>query len=159
MRSLVMDIKVGRAGVFQSLERARELATKLIGTATNLGVRTRVVLTHMDAPIGRTVGNALEVAEALDCMHGRGPEDLLELVTTLGGALLQMQGKAETLAEGQALISAALESGRALACFETMLRCQGVGEDVARQLCRGDMWAVLPRVPPQCVTRLLAPRH
>jgi hypothetical protein len=79
---------------------------------------------------------------------------LAKNIVLIGGVLLHMKGRAETLAKGQELVADALASGRALHHFETMLRCQGVGAETARQLCHGDMWAVLPRVPSNQITTL-----
>lgn len=81
----------------------------------------------------------------------------LAILLCLGGILLHMKGRAKSLAEGQALVADALASGRALSNFETMLRCQGVGAETARQLCHEDMWAILPRVPPNQITTLTVP--
>ncbi|PSN57285.1 Thymidine phosphorylase [Blattella germanica] len=80
---LVMDVKVGSAAFFKTVDGARNLASKLV----RLGLDIRAAITRMDVPIGRMVGNSLEVAEAIECMKGNGPEDLVELVTTLGVSL------------------------------------------------------------------------
>ncbi|XP_059488892.1 thymidine phosphorylase-like [Neocloeon triangulifer] len=143
--ALVMDVKVGRAAVFKSQQRAEQVASKLIGTANKLGLKTKAVLTAMDVPIGRTVGNALEIAESLECLRGRGPHDLRQLVLTLSGVLLEMHGVVETVELGEAKVAAALDDGSALQFFQKMLECQGVSAEVAEKLCFGDEWTILPR--------------
>ncbi|XP_063225224.1 thymidine phosphorylase-like [Bacillus rossius redtenbacheri] len=155
-RLLVMDIKVGKAAFFKDVKTARTLAHKLIRVAKDLGLSARAVLTRMDAPVGRAVGNSLEVAEAVECLRGGGPPDLAALVATLGAVLLMEKGRAASLEEGQEAVRAVLQSGAALRHFRLMLRCQGVAERAARELCGGDPWRVLPRAPG--VARVLAPR-
>ncbi|CAB3383225.1 Hypothetical predicted protein [Cloeon dipterum] len=143
--ALVMDVKVGRAAVFKSEERAVQVSKKLIGTANKLGLKTKAVLTAMDVPIGNSVGNALEIAESIECLRGGGPEDLRTLVLTLSGVLLHMHGVAETVEEGQQQVADALSSGKGLEKFKEMLECQGVDSAVAHEVCFGDMWKVLPK--------------
>lgn len=151
-KTLVMDVKVGKAAFFKSEDEARALASMLIKVSTGLGVQTRVALTNMDSPIGRAVGNSLEVAEAIDCLKGNGPHDVVELVTTLGGIILEMKGRANTLKEGKETVLNILNSGEALEKFRLMLICQGVTKEIAMTLCQGDMCSVLPSVPPDQIT-------
>ncbi|HMQ22776.1 MAG TPA: thymidine phosphorylase, partial [Planctomycetota bacterium] len=73
---LVLDIKCGRGAFMADIEAARELAASLVSVATLLGCKTEASITDMDVPLGRTIGNALEVQEAIDCLHGGGPADL-----------------------------------------------------------------------------------
>uniref|UniRef100_A0A7N9IE66 Thymidine phosphorylase n=1 Tax=Macaca fascicularis TaxID=9541 RepID=A0A7N9IE66_MACFA len=84
LSALVIDVKFGGAAVFPNQEQARELARTLVDVGASLGLRVAAALTAMDKPLGRCVGNALEVEEALLCMDGAGPPDLRDLVTTLG---------------------------------------------------------------------------
>lgn len=151
-KTLVMDVKVGEAAFFKSEDEARTLASKLIKVSAGLGVQTRVALTNMDSPIGQAVGNSLEVAEAIDCLKGKGPHDVVELVATLGGIVLEMKGHAKTLKEGKETVLNVLNSGEALEKFRLMLICQGVAKEVATALCQGDMCSVLPSVPPDHIT-------
>ncbi|XP_034246498.1 thymidine phosphorylase-like [Thrips palmi] len=149
-RALVMDIKVGRAALFKTVESASDLARSIIAVAKLLGVPTRAVLTRMDVPIGRAVGNALEVAESIRCLRGQGPQDLEDLVCALGGELLEMRGAAATAAECRERVRASLRDGSALEAFRRMLVRQGVSEADARRVCGADdadLWAVLPRAP------------
>lgn len=155
-KTLVMDVKVGSAAFFQSEDKARTLASMLIKVSAGFKVQTRVVLTRMDAPIGRAVGNSLEVAEAIDCLKGNGPHDVVELVSTLGGTILEMKGHVKTLNEGKEIILKVLNSREALEKFRLMLISQGVTEVNATALCQGDMWSVLPSVSLNHVTIIKA---
>jgi len=155
-KTLVMDVKVGSAAFFQNEAEARNLASKLIKVSAGFEVQTRVVLTRMDTPVGRAVGNSLEVAEAIDCLKGNGPHDVVELVSTLGGVILEMKGHVKTLNEGKKIILDVLNSGEALEKFRLMLISQGVTEVNATALCQGDMWSVLPSVLPNQVTIIKA---
>ncbi|XP_032122186.1 thymidine phosphorylase isoform X2 [Sapajus apella] len=158
LSALVIDVKFGGAAVFPNQEQARELATTLVGVGADLGLRVAAALTAMDKPLGRCVGNALEVEEALLCMDGAGPSDLRDLVTRLGGALLWLSGHAGTQAQGAARVAAALDDGSALGRFELMLAAQGVDPGLARALCSGspaERRQLLPRAREQ--EELLAP--
>ncbi|TRY94833.1 hypothetical protein DNTS_021352 [Danionella cerebrum] len=135
LRALVLDVKFGRAALYKDLDDARCLAQSLVTAGNKLGVKTGAVLSRMDSPIGQNVGNAVEVAEALECLKGRGPGDLKELVEQLGGHLLWMCGHSKTLESGKREIRRKLENGEALRKFQAMLEAQGVDPDVACSLC------------------------
>lgn len=137
LSALVVDVKFGGAAFFPSQAKARELAEALVGVGAGLGLRVAAALTAMDNPLGRCVGNSLEVEEALLAMDGAGPPDLRDLVLRLGGALLWLSGQAETQDAGAARVAAALDDGSARARFERMLAGQGVDPGLARALCSG----------------------
>ncbi|XP_037701393.1 thymidine phosphorylase isoform X10 [Choloepus didactylus] len=137
LSALVVDVKFGEAAVLPSQAQARELAAALVGVGAGLGLRVAAALTAMDTPVGRSVGHALEVEEALLCLDGAGPPDLRDLVTRLGGALLWLNRQAEAQAEGAARVAAALDDGSARGRFERMLAAQGVDPGLARALCSG----------------------
>ena len=82
--ALVLDIKYGRATFMKTKADALRLANAMVSVSKGLGIKTVALLTRMDNPIGRTIGNTLEIIEALHCLHGKGPEDLNELVCKLG---------------------------------------------------------------------------
>ncbi|KAJ9601032.1 hypothetical protein L9F63_000767, partial [Diploptera punctata] len=145
---LIMDVKAGNAAFFKTVDSAREL----ISVSAGLGVQTQAALTRMDAPIGRSIGNSLEVVEAIECLKGEGTCDLDELVTTFGGMILHMKGRTETLDEGKKMTMEKLQNGEALKKFETMLICQGVDRNTADIICNGNMRSVLPKVPENQVT-------
>ncbi|KAJ7329299.1 hypothetical protein JRQ81_015473 [Phrynocephalus forsythii] len=154
LSALVLDVKFGSAALYPTLESAQQLAENL------LGINTMAVLSEMDAPLGRRVGNSLEVLEALECLEGRGPCDLRELVTTLGGALLWQCGRARSVPEGAVRIARSLDDGSALRTFQAMLCAQGVEAGTAGALCGGteaQRLRVLSRAPAQ--EELLTPRH
>ncbi|MDZ7345378.1 MAG: thymidine phosphorylase, partial [candidate division KSB1 bacterium] len=85
---LVMDIKTGSGAFMRTYEEAKTLAELIIRTAALNGLRTRVVITRMDEPLGRAVGSWLEVKEACECLQGKGPKDVLEVTLALGAEML-----------------------------------------------------------------------
>ncbi|KAM6383149.1 thymidine phosphorylase [Alca torda] len=137
LSALVLDVKFGSAALYPTLESARELARSLVEVGEQLGIRTAAVLSRMDEPLGRCVGNSLEVLEALECLDGGGPPDLRELVTTLGGLLLWQCGLAGDAEQGRARLGGVLDDGSALGAFEAMLGAQGVHPPTAHRLCTG----------------------
>jgi thymidine phosphorylase len=106
--ALVLDVKVGSGAFMASVADARELAETMVELGTAAGVRTEAVLTAMDTPLGRTAGNAIEVAEAVETLRGGGPSDLVELTVELARRMLAVAGltggddPAEVLASGAA---------------------------------------------------------
>ncbi|EHB03474.1 Thymidine phosphorylase [Heterocephalus glaber] len=137
LSALVVDVKYGGAAVFPDQEQARELARALVDVGAGLGMRVAAALTAMDNPLGRSVGHALEVEEALLCLDGAGPRDLRDLVSQLGGALLWLSGQVGTHAQGAVRVTTALDDGSARGRFERMLAAQGVDPGLARALCSG----------------------
>ncbi|XP_037318579.2 thymidine phosphorylase [Pungitius pungitius] len=145
--ALVLDVKFGRAALYKDMDSARELAQLLVGVGTDLGMRTAAVLSRMDTVIGRCVGNSLEVMESLETLKGKGPADLMELVTALGGILLQMTDMASNELEGRRKIFDAVIGGAALGKFQAMMEAQGVAKETTLKLCsaHGDYHSVLKR--------------
>ncbi|KAM6424704.1 thymidine phosphorylase [Rhynochetos jubatus] len=137
LSALVLDVKFGSAALCPTRDAARELARSLVAVGERLGTPTAAVLSRMDEPLGRCVGNTLEVLEALECLEGGGPPDLRELVTTLGGLLLWQCGLAGAPEQGRERLGGALDDGSALRTFEAMLGAQGVPPATARRLCTG----------------------
>ncbi|MDH2902660.1 MAG: thymidine phosphorylase [Actinomycetota bacterium] len=90
--ALVLDVKVGRGAFIKSLDRARELATTMVGLGHSHGVATVAQLTAMNQPLGIAVGNALEVRESVDVLRGAGPEDVRELTLSLARTMLDLVG-------------------------------------------------------------------
>ena len=134
--SLVLDVKVGRGAFMKSLEDARRLSEAMVGIGRQVGLPTRAVLTAMDAPLGRAVGNALEVREAVATLKGAGPADVATLSATLASHMLVAAGVAADAAAGDALVSDAIGSGRAFEVFRATVDRQGgdprVIDDVGR---------------------------
>uniref|UniRef100_A0A8C7VTI3 Glycosyl transferase family 3 domain-containing protein n=1 Tax=Oncorhynchus mykiss TaxID=8022 RepID=A0A8C7VTI3_ONCMY len=147
LSALVLDVKFGNAALYKDLGSAKSLAQSMVTVGNSLGIRTGAVLSRMNCPIGRCVGNTLEVMESLECLKGRGPDDILELVTSLGGLLLWMIGRAGSLDEGKKVISTTLQNGAALEKFQNMMIGQGVASQIAASLCstNADYYSILRR--------------
>ncbi len=124
-QGIVIDVKTGAGAFLPRLEDSRQLARSLVGIGTRLGRKISAVITDMSQPLGRMVGNALEVAEAIATLQGRGPEDLSSLCCTLGAELLVFAGTADTLEDAFRALNQRLESGEALERFRQMITQQG----------------------------------
>jgi thymidine phosphorylase len=122
-RSLVLDVKCGSGAFMPDLERGRELAEVLVAIGRRNGLRTRALLTGMSTPLGRAVGNALEVEEAVAVLSGGGPGDVRELVLALAREALEMAG----LPEVDPVV--VLDSGRAHEQWCRIIRAQGGNPD------------------------------
>ncbi|XP_037070023.1 thymidine phosphorylase-like isoform X2 [Pollicipes pollicipes] len=144
LRALVLDVKYGSGAFMKEFDEARDTAQLLVNTSKGMGISTAALVTNMDSPIGRAVGNALEVAESIACLRGEGAPDLVELVTELGGRLAALAGQTSP-EEGCRQMATALHDGSALDKFQQMLESQGVSQQNAQQLCRGDPWGVLTK--------------
>ena len=122
---LVIDCKVGRGAFMKTIENARKLCALMRAIGLRAGKRITCVLTDMDAPIGRTIGNALEIRESIEILRGGGPADTKELVHVLGGEMLVLGGVAKTPEDGIARIKAVLADGSALEVFRKVVAAQG----------------------------------
>jgi thymidine phosphorylase len=120
--ALVLDVKVGSGAFMRDVADARRLAQTMMALGEEHGVSTSAVLTRMDTPLGRCVGNALEVGEAVATLAGDGPPDLVEVVLALAAEMLRLAGI-------DADPAAALADGRALATYRTMVAAQGGDPD------------------------------
>ena len=122
---LVLDVKVGDGAFMKSRAEAVQLARAIqsIGAAAN--VKVTAVLTNMDAPIGRMVGNAVEVHESIEVLRGGGPLDARELTVALGGEMLVLAGIASDAGDGRARIARVLDDGSALELFRKVVEAQG----------------------------------
>jgi pyrimidine-nucleoside phosphorylase len=123
--ALVLDVKCGRGAFMQRPADARALASAMVSIGTAAGVRTDAFITRMDAPLGRAVGNALEIAECIDVLSNRGPADLSALIVTLASRMVWVGGKAASEADAEAKVRAALESGAARDKLKQMITAQG----------------------------------
>jgi len=123
--ALVLDVKVGKGAFMKKVDDARVLARTMIGIGRSMGRPVRALLTAMDQPLGRAVGNAVEVREAMDLLRGAGPTDLRTVTVELGAEMLVLGGVASGVEEGRARIEAAIASGHGMERFERMVRAQG----------------------------------
>jgi pyrimidine-nucleoside phosphorylase len=122
---LVLDVKCGSGAFMPDIESARSLARSLVDVAKANGVRAGALVTAMDQPIGRMIGNALEIRESIDILRGTGPADTWNLCLELGARMLLLAGEVRDVGDGRELISAARNSGRALRRFAEMIETQG----------------------------------
>ncbi len=120
--ALVLDVKVGTGAFMKDLGRARELAQTMVALGQEHGVTTRALLTRMDIPLGRAVGNAVEVQECVAALTGTGPPDLMQVTLALAAEMLALAGI-------EADPAAAISDGRALEAFRAMVRAQGGDPD------------------------------
>jgi pyrimidine-nucleoside phosphorylase len=122
---LVLDVKCGRGAFMRTREDARALADALAGVGRALGKRVSVLITAMDQPLGRSVGNALEIAETLDILSGKGPADSTELTLVLGCEMLILAGVTRDEKTARSLLLDKIASGTALKIFRTMVERHG----------------------------------
>ncbi len=127
---LVLDVKVGSGAFMKDIDQARELARTMVDLGADAGVKTSALLTDMSTPLGRAVGNGLEVTESVEVLAGGGPADVVELTVTLAREMLTQAGLPD------ADPAAALADGRAMDAWRRMISAQG-----------GDADAVMPAAP------------
>jgi pyrimidine-nucleoside phosphorylase len=138
---LVLDVKFGH-GAFMKTERAaRALAESLVATGELAGVKTEALLTDMEAPLGRGVGNALEIVESIETLKGRGPADLEALSVEFAARMLVLAGVEPDLARATAKVRQALASGAGVEKFREIVRNQGGDPAVV------DDYSKLPAAP------------
>lgn len=123
--ALVFDVKVGCGAVVQDAQEALKLARMLNRIGQAMGRRTVALLTSMDEPLGWSVGNAVEVAEAIESLRGEGPGDLLQVTMALGEQMLILGGLVKDSQEAREKLEAVLNSGEGLQKFRDMVRQQG----------------------------------
>ncbi len=123
--ALVFDVKSGPGAFMKTLEDAEALARSLVNTGTAMGKRIIGVITDMSEPLGRMVGNFFEIEETLDCLEGRGPQDLMEVTMRLTAWMLVAGGKAKGIDEALGMCERCLASGRPLELFMANVRRQG----------------------------------
>ncbi|AGA25809.1 thymidine phosphorylase [Singulisphaera acidiphila] len=122
---LVLDVKTGNGAFLERLEDSRTLAETMCAIGRALGKRIRAVITRMDQPLGRAVGNALEVVESVACLRGEGPADVVELSVELAAEMVVLAEQAKTLDEARALCHRTIADGSALERFRKLVAVQG----------------------------------
>jgi pyrimidine-nucleoside phosphorylase len=123
--ALVLDVKVGAGAFMKTVEEARPLARTMVSIGQRVGLRTEALLTDMEAPLGRAVGNALEIRESVDALKGEGPPDLQAICVALAARMLHLGGGAPTLAAAEQRVHEAFRSGAALERFRAVVERQG----------------------------------
>jgi pyrimidine-nucleoside phosphorylase len=125
---IVLDVKYGSGAFMETVDAARELARRMVAIGNGAGRKVRAVLSSMEEPLGRAVGNALEVREAIETLQGDGPDDLWALTLELGAHQLVLAGGAASVEEATERLREVRESGAALAKLAELIRAQG-GDD------------------------------
>ena len=146
---LVLDVKTGSGAFMKTPADSRRLAESLVAIGRAAGVRTEALITAMDAPLGRAVGNANEVVESIETLKGRGPRDLEELSVLLAARMLVVAGVAPDEADARSRIERAMASGAGVEMFARVIENQGGNPRVV------DDYSLLPSAPER--TRVDAP--
>src|SRR5205823_5072444 len=123
--ALVLDVKTGSGAFMKTEADSRRLAESLVSIGNASGVKTEAIITAMDAPLGRAVGNALEVIECIEVLKGRGPQDLIDVSVELTLRMLVLGGIAATRADGERQVRQAIASGAGLERFARIVEHQG----------------------------------
>jgi len=139
--ALVLDVKFGQGAFMKTLEEAQQLAMNMVEVGTRMGKGIAALITDMNQPLGRSAGNAVEVAETVETLRGDGPDDLLEVVIALGARMLMLAGRAEDNLQAIEQLRRQLTSGAALEKFRTMVELQGGDPRVV------DDPGILPQAP------------
>lgn len=129
-KSIVLDVKVGKGAFMKTLDKALALSYLMVNIGKRANLNVVAILSQMDEPLGNKTGNSLEIMEAIDTLKGKGPADLVEVVTITGAYMLLMGQKVRTVEEGKELISKTLESGQAVKKFAQMVAYQGGNPNV-----------------------------
>lgn len=126
---IVLDVKTGSGSFMKSVEDSKALAQIMVGIGKNAGKKTVALITDMDVPLGRAIGNALEVEEAILTLKGKGESDFLEVCVALATEMLYLSGKGDRKSCKKQVLTA-IESGNALKTFKKMIKAQGGDERV-----------------------------
>ncbi|WP_025729112.1 pyrimidine-nucleoside phosphorylase [Atopobacter phocae] len=157
--AICLDVKVGDGAFMKDDQAASELAKTMVEIGKGAGRNTMAVLSDMSQPLGRAIGNGLEVKEAIETLKGEGPEDLTELVLTLGSQMVVLAEKAETLEEARELLIEQINNGHALEVFRQFVEHQGgdvSAVDHPEQMIQTKHVIELPAKTSGYVTRLAA---
>jgi len=123
--ALVLDVKTGSGAFMKSEKDAAFLAELMVETGERMGKQVVALITDMDQPLGKMIGNALEVVEVVEVLRGHGPADLRELCLELAGWMLHLGGVSKTVAEGKQQSAKLISYGKALETFRRMIELQG----------------------------------
>lgn len=122
--AIVLDVKYGEGALMPEINDAKKLAQTMVDIGTMMGKQTIAVLSSMQQPLGKAIGNALEVREAIDTLKGKGPEDLEQLCLELGSQILLLANKTDSTDEARRLLKEVLSSGDALQKFRLLVSGQ-----------------------------------
>lgn len=123
--AIVLDVKTGNGAFMKTEKDAKELAHAMVRIGNHVGRKTIAIISDMSQPLGFAIGNALEVKEAIETLQGKGPQDLTDLVLTLGSQMVILARKAQTAKQARAMLKEAIDSGKAIAKFKEFLQNQG----------------------------------
>jgi pyrimidine-nucleoside phosphorylase len=137
---VVLDVKCGDGAFMKKEDDARALAASMVAIGTRAGVRTEAFITDMEQPLGRAIGNSLEVIECIETLKGHGPDDLNTVVKRFASRVLMLAGREQDEQNALCRVEAALSSGKALETFGRMIERQGGNRRVV------DEYALLPSV-------------
>jgi pyrimidine-nucleoside phosphorylase len=141
INALVLDVKTGSGAFMKTEADSRRLAESLVSIGNASGVKTEAIITAMDAPLGRAVGNALEVIECLDVLKGKGPQDLIDVSVDLTARMLLLGKVADDIADAEQQVRRAIASGAGLERFRQIIENQGGDPKVV------DDYSRLPHAP------------
>jgi pyrimidine-nucleoside phosphorylase len=136
--ALVLDVKCGKGAFMKTVEDAEKLALSITAVVKGLEKECVSLITNMDQPLGRSVGNSLEVIESVECLKGNGADDLMKVTFSLGAEMLVLAGKVRDRDEAIPILKEAIETGKALATFRKMIELQGGNPNVV------DDYLILP---------------
>ncbi|XUB56832.1 pyrimidine-nucleoside phosphorylase [Enterococcus sp. DIV0724b] len=123
--AIVLDVKTGAGAFMKTEEDAEKLAEAMVRIGNLVGRKTMAIISDMSQPLGAAIGNSLEIKEAIDTLKGNGPEDLTELVLTLGSQMVVLAGKTDSLDEARKMLLGVIEDGSALDKFAVFVKNQG----------------------------------
>jgi len=123
--AIVLDVKAGCGAFVKTVPEAMRLARAMVEIGAKVGRKTVAAITDMEQPLGRAVGNAIEVREAIETLKGHGPDDLVELCAVLGGIALVLGGKASSRKDGERMIREMLADGRGASKLREIIEAQG----------------------------------
>jgi pyrimidine-nucleoside phosphorylase len=127
--AIVLDVKTGSGAFMKKEDEAFKLAKEMVSIGTGLNRDTTAIISDMDQPLGRKIGNGLEVIEAIETLKGNGPDDLLELSVTLASYMVKASGKVKTVEQARELLEETIKSGRAIEKLKQLVENQGGNKD------------------------------
>ena len=139
--AVLLDVKCGDGAFMKDTAQARALAASMVAIGTHAGVQTEAFITDMDAPLGRAIGNSVEIVECLETLKGKGPIDVADVIVRFAARMVVMAGVESEHRAAMRLVEDALRSGRALETFRRMIEAQGGNPHVV------DDYSLLPLAP------------